>query len=158
MGSRGPVPKADSFDTKHGRNTYHRKTPPLPAVDPSEVVPPKAVKGDRLALAFWKSHVPRLIAQKMLRPEQSESFGMLCQYHSEILTLKARVDEEGPVIETKQGPVISPAARLLQQTRKDWQKLANDFGLTPAAEARIPKEATDGKEAANPLTAFGITG
>ena len=68
------------------------------------------------------------------------------------------VDEQGPVIDSKQGPIISPAARLLQQTRKDFQRLANDFGLTPAAEARIPKELDSGEDKSNPLTQFGITG
>jgi P27 family predicted phage terminase small subunit len=82
----------------------------------------------------------------------------VCRYHSEITALMARVESEGPIIETKQGPIISPAARLLQQTRKDFSKLASSFGMTPESESRIPRPADRKPDEANPLAAFGILG
>jgi P27 family predicted phage terminase small subunit len=157
MGRRGPIPRAESEDSVSGRNGYFRKTAALPSVAISDVVAPESVQSCPAAMAFWDKHAARLVTNKLLRPEQVDAFAILCHYHAEIEVLMARVAVEGLVVEAKQGPLLSPAARLLQQHRKDFAKLANDFGMTPAGEARIPRELA-AKPGVNPLHQFGITG
>ena len=66
MGSRGPIPRAGSHDSKRGRNTLHRK----PSADKSDkVTMPAYLKGNSVAAAYWKRHAPDLIAAKRLQPQ-----------------------------------------------------------------------------------------
>lgn len=157
MGRRGPVPRPDSLNTAQKRNTFHRKTS-LPDVDPAAVTVPAPVACDAAALAYWNDLAPLLIQQKRLRPESAVTFGLLCSIYADEQRLRAKIDEEGWTLETAKGPVHNPAASQLHRVRTQYIALAREFGLTAAAEARIPVEASDGEENTNPLQAFGITG
>ena len=157
MGKRGPLPRPDSGETKLGRNTYHRTTP-APPVDPSTIRLPATVALDPIAARFWSDHVQTLIDNKRIRPESAETFGLLCILYADEQRLRAIVDEQGWVIETAKGPVHNPAANQLHRVRVQYVSLAKEFGMTAAAEARIPVEPESGEAETNPLTQFGITG
>ena len=137
MGRRGPVPKPGSHDTLRGRNTFHRATP---SPEPVPVEPPALVSADEVALRFWREHADALIEGRRLRPEQAQSFGLLCQLHSEIVLLTASVAGSGHVIDSPKGPVPNPAAKMLRDARRDFVSLAKEFGMTAASEARMPQE------------------
>jgi hypothetical protein len=137
MGRRGPVPKPGSFDTIHGRNAYHRAAP---SPEPVPIDPPALVSTDGVALRFWNAHAGTLIEARRLRPEQAQSFGLLCQLHSEIVLLTASVAGSGHVIDTQKGRMPNPAAKMLRDARRDFVALAKEFGMTAASEARIPHE------------------
>jgi hypothetical protein len=137
MGRRGPIPRADSSETLRGRNTFHRATP---SPEPVPVAPPAIVQADEVALRFWNEHAATLIEGRRIRPEQAQSFGLLCQLHSEIVLLTASVTGNGHVIDTPKGPVLNPAAKMLRDARRDFVSLAKEFGMTAASEARMPKE------------------
>ena len=137
MGRRGPIPKPGSFDTVHGRNTFHRATP---SPEPVPIDPPLLVTSDEVALRFWNEHAGPLIEARRLRPEQAQSFALLCQLHSEIVLLTASVTGSGHVIDSPKGPVPNPAAKLLRDARRDFVSLAKEFGMTAASGARMPQE------------------
>ena len=157
MGRRGPAPRPDSKNTAMQRNTFHRKTA-LPDVTPGEVAMPSVVKRDTMARNFWKDHAGMLINQKRLRPESAATFGLLCTLYADEQRLRAKIDEEGWTLDSPKGPIQNPTAAQLHRVRSQYIALAKEFGLTAAAEARIPVEAPSGEENANPLKAFGITG
>ena len=158
MGKRGPAPRPDSKNTAIGRNTYHRKTAPLPEVEPGSIPVPSNIKRDTIAHRFWRDHAEMLIGFKRLRPESAVTFGLLCTLYADTERLRAKVDEEGWTLESPKGPIQNPTAAQLHRVRSQYIALAKEFGLTAAAEARIPVEADSGEDKSYPLTQFGITG
>lgn len=114
---------------------------------------PAALKARPVAVQFWKTHADSLVAVGRLREELAESFAMLCKMFDDCHQLEQLVADEGW---TAAGG-ISPAARLLLNSRRDFVALAKEFGLTAATWSRIPQETSthaeeDAEEAA--LRAF----
>jgi phage terminase small subunit len=141
MGSRGPIPKPDSSETKRGRNTMYKKTPTAPAAG---VSPPSTLAGP--ALDFWNAHAPQLVADGRLRDDQAEAFGILCQIAADCRLLSEQVAAEGWITATDKGQAISPVAKLLRESRLDFIKYAKEFGLTAASSIRLPQDKPNGEE------------
>ena len=137
MGTRGPIPRADSHDSKRGRNTRYRK----PAADKGDKVkPPAYLAKNKPALAFWKQHAPDLIAAKRLQPLQAELFGTICEMAADVRRLTQAVASEGDLIDGRRGPMANPKVRLLRDARRDLLAAARGFGLDAASDARLPVE------------------
>jgi P27 family predicted phage terminase small subunit len=94
-------------------------------------------------VAFWEAHAQQLAAVGRLRPEQAEPFAILCQLHADCVSLAKQVAAEGWITATDKGQAASPVAKLLRDARRDFVALARDFGLTAAAEARLPQDPND---------------
>lgn len=148
MGSRGPIADPKSERSKAGRNTRAKKpAASAPAAGPAGRVDiPESVSLVADAAAFWQRVAPTLIADGRLVSEQADAFAILCRLHSDIRLLEDQVSREGFITATDKGQAASPVAKLLRDSRRDFVTLARDFGLTAASSARIPQEATDGKE------------
>ena len=69
---------------------------------------------------------------------------MLCQYHADEQDFEKILAEEGVVIKTSKGMISHPATMLLSRARRDFLRMAQDFGLTPASYARLPAEKSSG--------------
>lgn len=135
MGSRGPLPRRDSSESRRGRNTYRRRA--RPAV---EVPPPPAVERCPVALGYWHEHADRLVAAGRLRPEFADTFGLLAVMVAECQAFADRLTAEGVVVRTARGLRVNPVAHLLRDWRRDMLALAREFGLTPSSDARLPVE------------------
>lgn len=146
MGRRGPIADPNSERSKTGRNTRTRKNPKAVAAEPGQVSMPATISGDPKAAGYWDAHAPLLIAAGRLRPELAATFAILCQLHADCVTLADQVAAEGFVTATDRGQAASPVAKLLRDSRRDYVTLAREFGLTAAADARLPQEVTDGQE------------
>ena len=143
MGRRGPIPDPKSERSKTGRNSRAPRSSSVATDAPS---PPASIAHDPQALAFWRGHAPQLAAAGRLRPEQAETFAILCQLHADSVALAKQVAAEGWITATDKGQAASPVARLLRDARRDFVALARDFGLTAAAEARLPQDPNDGSQ------------
>jgi phage terminase small subunit len=122
---------------------------------PDPPVAPSHVAARPLAAAFWEQHCSTLADEGRLRQVHAETFAQLCHMHADIMQLSEQVAAEGWVIATDKGQSISPVARLLQTTRRDFVALAGKFGLTAADEARLPiDEASDGEAEDDDATAL----
>jgi P27 family predicted phage terminase small subunit len=143
MGRRGPIPDPRSERSKTGRNS---RAPRGPRSTGDAPTPPASIEHDAQALAFWDRHAPQLAAAGRLRPEQAETFAILCQLHADCVALAKQVAAEGWITATDKGQAPSPVARLLRDARRDFVALARDFGLTAAAEARLPQDPNDAGE------------
>ena len=143
MGSRGPIPDPKSERSKTGRNTRTRKSS---AASGLGVDIPESVQLVPAASAFWNRVAPTLVADGRLVPEQADAFAILARLHAEIRHLEDQVLAEGYITATDKGQAASPVAKLLRDSRRDFVTLARDFGLTAAAAARIPQEASNGEE------------
>ena len=151
MGSRGPIPRPGSHDSKRGRNTLHRK----PSADKfDKVTMPAYLKGNSVAAAYWKRHAPDLIAAKRLQPLQAELFGTICEMAADVRRLTAAVCKEGDVIDGQRGPMANPKVRLLRDARRDLLSAARGFGLDAASDARLPVEPPQEAPEDDPLAKF----
>jgi P27 family predicted phage terminase small subunit len=148
MGNRGPLPDPSSSESKRGRNTLSRKRS-----EAEFVSPPAHVSSRPLALAFWDTHAPTLATEGRLRQVHAEVFGQLCHLHADIRGLSEQIDHEGWITATEKGQSVSPVARLLRDSRRDFVTLASKFGLTAADEARLPQ--VNDEEQTDPLAEFG---
>lgn len=144
MGRRGPIPDPTSERSKTGRNSRTAKAQRPQSTDSPQ--PPASISHDPQALAFWDRHAPQLAAAGRLRPEQAETFAILCQLHADGVALAKQVAAEGWITATDKGQAASPVAKLLRDARRDFIALARDFGLTAASEARLPADPNDGQE------------
>lgn len=140
MGARGPVPKPGSARSKAGRNTLKTTRRPTKV---APVQPPASLKAVPAALAWWKHHAPALIEAQRLRPEQAESFALLCRLKVDCDDLAVAVAKTGWTISTERGEQPNPLARLLRDARRDFVNLSREFGMTAASDARIPTEEDD---------------
>ena len=121
-------------------------TTPAPAPASGKVKAPAHLKSRPLAVAFWREHADTLSASGRLKPEQAESFALLANLYADCRQLAEQLAAEGWVTGTDKGQAANPVARLLRDARRDYVALAREFGLTPAAEGRLPTEATGGEE------------
>jgi P27 family predicted phage terminase small subunit len=144
MGRRGPLPDPTSERSATGRNTLARRGV---SSGVESVTPPGHVSARPLALAFWEMHAPTLADEGRLRQVHGEVFGQLCHLHADIRQLSDQIAAEGWITASEKGQSVSPVARLLRDSRRDFVTLAGKFGLTAADEARLPAdEAPDGEE------------
>jgi P27 family predicted phage terminase small subunit len=141
MGNRGPLPTPGSKRSVSGDNTYRPRSS-----EPESVTPPAHVSARTLAAAFWEMHAPTLAAEGRLRQVHAEVFAQLCHLHADIRGLAEQIDREGWITATDKGQSVSPVARLLRDSRRDFVTLAAKFGLTAADEARLPAAETDDAE------------
>lgn len=142
MGTRGPLPRRDSSESRRGRNTYRARSVRLPV----EVLPPADVAANPLALAFWHEHADKLIATGRLRPEFAQTFGLLAVMIAECRDMTDRVKTEGALLPTRRGSRPNPLCRMLRDRRRDIVTLLREFGLTPASDARVPSHEPEGTD------------
>lgn len=143
MGRRGPLPDPTSERSATGRNTLGQKAQKTSV---ESVTPPAHVTARPLAMFFWEMHAPTLADEGRLRQVHAEVFGQLCHLHADIRQLSEQIAAEGWLTATDKGQAISPIARLLRDSRRDFVTLSGKFGLTAADEARLPVEVVDDGE------------
>lgn len=154
MGRRGRLPDPSSKRSQAalarakelGRITIVRPSDHKPD-KPARLRVPAHVAARPLAAAFWDQHAQQLADEGKLRQVHAETFAQLCHLHADIMQLSEQVAAEGWVIATDKGQAISPTARLLQTSRRDYVALGGKFGLTAADEARLPTEEANNGEA-----------
>jgi P27 family predicted phage terminase small subunit len=142
MGTRGRKPSPGSVRSARGEYRGRQAKGVAPAVTP----PAKLLKRPA-AVAFWQDKAPPLIADGRLNTQNLDSFVMLCQYHADELDCEAMLEAEGLVIKTSKGMISHPATMLLARARRDFLRMALEFGLTPASYARLPAEKSNGQKA-----------
>lgn len=139
MGSRGPLPRPGSSESKRRRNSMYRK-PGASKADPEAVAPPDFIRGNAPALDFWQRHAPALARAGRLKPELAAVFGIVCEMAGEVRQLSEAVAAEGLTIEGPRGPRPNPKVRMLGTARRDLLSAARGFGLDSLSDARLPAE------------------
>jgi P27 family predicted phage terminase small subunit len=103
-------------------------------------------------------HAPTLAAEGRLRQVHAEVFGQLCHLHADIRGLAEQIDREGWITATDKGQSVSPVAKLLRDSRRDFVILAAKFGLTAADEARLPTVKKDDEQDSDEAALREFTG
>ena len=133
MGSRGPLPQAQSTATKYGYNTAGRTL----KCDSAEPQPdmPEWLTGE--AQVYWESHASRLWERGYLTAADVETFSRLCKLWAQVRECDTIVARDGITTATAGGGVKQhPAIGIRQRAEAAFLTLADKFCLTPAARQR----------------------
>jgi phage terminase, small subunit, putative, P27 family len=105
----------------------------------------------REAAAEWKRVVPGLSRLDLLKPEDRAALAAYCEAWATFVTATRTVQEEGQVIEARQGKLPHPCVGIARAAGREMRSWAAHFGLTPSTEQALARGADDGDEDDNPF-------
>lgn len=113
-----------------------RRLPPVKPADLSED-----------AAEVWDEFVEELQRLQVTKPVDGPALEMACETYARWKTAKRERIAEGLTSENSQGRVTSPLVGIEERASKEFRAWCAEFGLTPAAEAKLRSpEANDGGE------------
>ena len=126
------------------RNSWrvrHRKQEPLPETQAPE--PPHTLS--EAAATHWDTLVAALIELDVVSAADGVALAEFAEAMAEVQELTAEITEKGRVVPGyRAGSLIAnPLCSLLNQARGRVLKWSREFGLTPAARARVVSNETD---------------
>lgn len=159
MGGRGsgriPAPTAMKLlrGGSPGRDSGGRKVP----------LPPKFVRAtpdapewlDDEGRAEWARVAPGLERLALLKPEDRAALAVYCETWSRYVKAVQQCRAEGLVLTNPASgrAHANPAAAIAQTAAAQMLRFAQEFGLTPVAEARLAAMPADDDDAADPFAA-----
>ncbi|KMS71765.1 phage terminase small subunit P27 family [Streptomyces leeuwenhoekii] len=105
----------------------------------------------REAAAEWKRVVPGLSRLDLLKPEDRAALAAYCEAWATFVQATRTVQEEGQVIEARQGKLPHPCVGIARAAGREMRSWAAHFGLTPSTEQALARGADDGDEDDNPF-------
>ncbi len=136
-----------------GRDSGGRKVEPGPAF---KRVPPKPPTWlSREAAAEWKRVLPELSRLDLVKEQDRAALVAYCEAWATFVSATRVVQEEGLVIEARQGKLAHPCVAIARNAAREMRSWAAHFGLTPSTEQALARgEGGDGDEA-NPFAGSG---
>jgi len=92
---------------------------------------------DREAKAEWRRIIRELARLKLLSRVTRASMASYCQTWSTFVAATKMVQNEGLIIEAKQGLLRHPAVGMQLAASAELRRWAVEYGMTPASEQRI---------------------
>ena len=132
-----------------GKDSAGREVNPGPAFKRVPPNPPSWLT--REAAAEWKRVVPGLSRLDLLKPEDRAALAAYCEAWATFVSATRVIQEEGLVIEAKQGKLAHPCVAIARSAGREMRSWAAHFGLTPSTEQALARGADDGGEDDNPF-------
>jgi P27 family predicted phage terminase small subunit len=152
-----------------------KKKPPLKAVagtdiqegdgGENETSPPKQRKAQApsppsflnpVARREWRRLARELADQGLLTKIDRAQFALYCQTYGRLIEAEDKMKLTGLVVKTKNGfPIQSPYLPIIHKSVEIMNKLAIEFGMTPASRSRVPGSKEDEREA-DPFAEFFV--
>ena len=134
MGLRGPSPKPTSLRVLEGVRGHRPLNDQQP--NPSgRASPPRWLS--RRARAQWRRLAPTLEACGLLTAADETAFAGYCDAVANYIAATRKVEREGQIIESPQGPRVAPWVRAQGDYLEKIIKLGQRFGLTPSDRTGI---------------------
>lgn len=93
---------------------------------------------DNGAKKEWKKQAPALTKDGRLNEQTSSAFATYCQAYSQWQQAAEKIKTDGMIVVTKTGyPIQAPWVSIEAQLYTVILKFGGEFGLTPAARAKI---------------------
>lgn len=132
MAKPGPRPKPQALRVLEGERRTSRLNPGQPTPLEGDPVPPAHLGAD--ALAVWEATLLQVRAMGLVTPADTEALATYCeavvQRHRAWQVLQA----SAPLIRGQRGNLVrNPAVQVWRDAALVTNKLAQEFGLTPAA-------------------------
>lgn len=121
--------------TRRDRLNPHEPIPP-PAPESFDVPPPEILADDNAA-AEWSRVVPMLRRIGVVTEAERSALIALCQQWSRYLDAHEQIRADGMVIDTENGPRVSPLITIADKALAHCQKLWVELGLTPSGRTRL---------------------
>lgn len=148
---RGPPPKPTALKELEG-NPGNRQLPKNePKIDkaPKTAQPPKHLSKD--AKAEWRRLYPVLRACGLISIADLTAFGIYCQLYGRWVDAERQIGDTASLLKTPNGHVQSnPWITISRQTAELMKSYMIEFGMTPAARARIGSSLMDPPPAQSP--------
>ena len=136
MGQRGPAPKPTALvllEGNPGKRPLNKREP-----QPRMRAPKCPDYLDENARTEWRRLVPILRRMKILTEADSLALANLCQAYSTMTKAQAKLSESGLLYKTQSGYLQqSPLLAIVNSCVETITRLCREFGLTPAARARL---------------------
>lgn len=138
MGKRGPAPTPTNLVLLRGNPGKRAVNRNEPDPRPGATCPTWL---DREAKREWRRIAPELERLELLTVIDRAALAAYCQSYSRWYEAERIVKREGLTIETDKGNVIQhPAVGIANQAMKQMHNFLSDFGMSPAARARLAIE------------------
>src|SRR5688500_11903879 len=118
-----------------GKDTAGRPVNQGPAFKRLPPNPPSWLS--REAAAEWKRVVPGLSRLDLLKPEDRAGLAAYCEAWATFVQATRTVQEEGQVIEARQGRLAHPCVGIARNAGREMRSWAAHFGLTPSTEQAL---------------------
>lgn len=139
MGLRGPPPKPTALKLLEGTFRADRAAPNEPAPDPGLPSMPPHLVG--VGADAWEFFGAELLKLGVLTVRDGAALELLCDAYAEWRAAREVVQREGMTYEsgTKNGHAViaHPAVRIAADAWRRMHRMLVEFGLTPAARARV---------------------
>lgn len=148
MGRRGraaqPAPLKLINGQGDGRDSGGRLVKTPPPFDRGAPDPPEWLADE--AKDLWRRVAPTLDRLELLKPEDAEVFAAYCTAWAVFVDAVKTYQAEGLIVTNKRSgrKAVHPAVTAAQSASRDMLRLAQEFGLTPAAELNLAKKPGDG--------------
>jgi P27 family predicted phage terminase small subunit len=143
MGRRGPAAEPIPLKVLKGRASNGTDSAGFPIPEPpgfTRGVPAAPHWLDDEAREVWERVAPSLDRLDLLKPDDRENFATYCSAWSRFVAATKTHQREGMFLKHKNGtPFTNPAVREAEQAAAQLLRLAQQFGLTPAAEINLAK-------------------
>lgn len=156
MGARGPK-KTPLALVKARGNPAKRTLPPetiAPPVDDAMPAAPAHLSAS--ARAEWKRLCPALRTLGLLSTLDHAAFAAYCAAYGRWVDCERALAKEKGNVTLPSGTklVKHPLVSVAHEAMRDMVRIAGEFGMTPAARARIDTDAASGGKQGNPFDAF----
>lgn len=135
------LPPADTTPLAPGTVTAERAKIEVASLP----VPPAPRHLDKLARAEWTRLAAAMVGRGLLRALDLASFEMRCATYSRWRKAKAAVNRKGLTYESNGVVRIRPEVRISDSCEKAMRAWDSEYGLTPAARARVAHVTGEGQ-------------
>lgn len=132
-----------------GRDSGGRPVAPPPEFRRIPPRPPTWLS--REAKAEWKRVTPGLSRLDLLKEEDRAALTVYCETWSRWVKAAREVERDGFTVPTEHGVKRNPAVTVLETATTQLRAMAQEFGLTPSAEARVSRGGGDDDPDDNPF-------
>lgn len=153
---RGPIPKPQNEvdrkdDPSNRRKPINRKSTGKPTC-------PKYL--DKIAKQEWKHIVPELDSLGLLSKIDRAALEFYCESYSRYRQAMEHIRTEGEVMFSpdKNYPMVSPWASTANKALDNCRRFLAEFGLTPAARARLRVDVANEREQEDIKTFMKVKG
>lgn len=136
-----------------GRDSGGRKVEAGPAF---KRVPPQAPDWlSAEAAEEWDRVIPELSRLDLVKEQDRAALAAYCEAWAVFVEATRVVQEEGLVIEARQGKLAHPCVAIARNAGREMRSWASHFGLTPSTEQALARGGGDDGDEANPFAGSG---
>lgn len=136
-----------------GRDSGGRKVEAGPAF---KRVPPQAPEWlSAEAAEEWDRVIPELSRLDLVKEQDRAALAAYCEAWATFVEASRVVQEEGLVIEARQGKLAHPCVAIARNAGREMRSWAAHFGLTPSTEQALARGGGDDGDEANPFAGSG---